>query len=365
MKLTIQKEKFLTELVRASAFCSDKINANNALRGVYIETKDDSLVFRATDLNKHYYGCLHTGEKTEKTAVVLEVRTMVEFLQLLQDKDVSLVFQEGAVVLSQGTKTGTFSAQKANDFPLPPKIKTENKVKDSKSLLEQTERVLFSASRDETRPILTGVNIFSDEETRAVVSTDGFRLSLYTKSDEERVPNSIVPSPFLRTVLKQTSPQKATVYFSEEEKTILVEEGETKYFSRLLEGAFPPYKKVLPTEHTTHVEVDKEELQRNVKLISIFAREQSNVVVFEISKNGLLVRPKRQEEGVNKATLEVVFEGDNITIAFNYKYVLDFLQNATEKTITIDLLRPDAPVVFREQSNKDFIHVIMPVRIQE
>ncbi|MCA9371843.1 DNA polymerase III subunit beta [Candidatus Woesebacteria bacterium] len=365
MTLNIQKDTLIEKLTQASLFSSEKINTNTALRGVLLEFKGKTMQILATDLNRYFESSMPLPEETKQKKIIITTRKLLEFLQLLPSGEITISFQESTLVIKQGTKKGSFPIEQTQDFPYPPSFKKAKKLKEPQNLFEDATTVLFSASKDDTRPILTGVYVSIEEKERTVVTTDGFRLSLSQQETEEKEQQLIIPASFIRDVIKNIDIKKTTTYYLEEEKMICVEYKNTKYYSRLIEGTFPQYERVLPTEKEATIEINKEELERNVKIISIFARDYSNVIVFCFEKDKLLLRPKKQGNKENSIEMEAKQKGNEITIAFNYKYILDFLNNTKGEFITIDLLRSDAPVVFKDKKQPHLTHIIMPVRIQE
>jgi DNA polymerase-3 subunit beta len=104
---------------------------------------------------------------------------------------------------------------------------------------------------------------------------------------------------------------------------------------------------------------------RNIKLISVFARDHSSIVLCRFNNGELVITPKTDGKEDNSTSQEIQMTGEEQKVAFNYKFVLEFLNNVDAKKIIIEILRPDAPVVFKQEGSPDFIHIIMPVRIQE
>jgi DNA polymerase-3 subunit beta len=100
-------------------------------------------------------------------------------------------------------------------------------------------------------------------------------------------------------------------------------------------------------------------------MISIFAREYSNVIMYDFTEKGLILSPKKEANAENTTTQDITFEGEPMKVAFNYKYVVDFLNHVDADELIVELLRPEAPVVFKTPGNDSFMHIIMPVRIQE
>ena len=166
-------------------------------------------------------------------------------------------------------------------------------------------------------------------------------------------------------MLKEAKNEKEIfLYYSEKEKTILFTVGQKEFYSRLIEGDFPPFEKVIPSESKTKITVDREELLQKVRLVSVFARDYSNIIICEVKKDGIHISPK-VDGGIEGSTAFQDAEVDGIEqkIAFNFRFVNDFLSTVRAKKIIIEILRPDAPVVFKEEGKTNFIHIIMPIRI--
>jgi len=367
IKIFLEKDVFLEKIETASRFTSSKLSTTSILQGILIEGKEKVINFFSTDLSLFYHGLIKNEEGTGDFKIIIEPRKIIEFLSLLDEDKVEVEIKEKTIKISQRDKKGEFSLIKPEEFPLPPKIKIRETKVDFKKLAEKLPLVLFSTAKDESRPVLTGVNFIEYNGKNNMVSTDGFRLSLVMNSELEEAQKMLVPADFLSEVLRQAKQDK-NIFFgsSEEEKTVCFQIGEDSFFSRLIEGEFPPFEKVIPTDKKTTAIVEKEEFIKNVKLISIFARDLSNIIICRFSKEGLLIRPKTSEGlSENSTKQEAEIEGEEQRVAFNYKFVLDFLENIKEERVVVEVLRPDAPIVFKGEKNKDFLHIIMPVRIQE
>lgn len=366
-KIFLKKDVLLEKIDIASRFTSSKLNTTSILQGILIEGREKQIDFFSTDLSLFYHGLIINEKEVGEFKIIIEPRKIIEFLSLLDNNEIEVEAGEKTIKISQGDKRGEFPLIKPEEFPLPPKIKVKETKIDPKKLAEKLPLVLFSTAKDESRPVLTGVNFTEHNGKSSMVSTDGFRLSLVASPDLEDVQKMLVPADFLNEILRQTK-QNENIYFgySKEEKAVCFQAGKDVFFSRLIEGEFPPFEKVIPTDKKTTVIVEKEEFVKNVKLISIFARDLSNIIVCRFSKEGLLIRPKTSEGlSDNSTKQEAETEGEEQQVAFNYKFILDFLENVKEERVIIEILRPDAPIVFKGEKNKDFLHIIMPVRIQE
>ncbi|MFA5136044.1 MAG: DNA polymerase III subunit beta [Patescibacteria group bacterium] len=365
MKTKVKKQVLLNKLIIASRFAANRPGLSDILQGVLFQGDGKTLEIISTNLSSYYKTSIPfiSGQNVR---AVIDIKRVVEFLGLLEKEDVDIEIEERSIRLTQDKTTGTFPLTKKEDFPVPPQIQANGQDINPSFFLKNLPLVLFSASRDETRPALNGVNFVDMEDSLGIVSTDGFRMSLLKIKKENDFPSTLIPSGFLSELLKHMKTEEPITYiFSIEEKTVLFKIGEDSFYTRLIEGEFPPFEKVIPAEKKTTVVVDSSELQTKIKLVSIFARDASNIVVCEFGKRGLILRPKTEGGKENRTHLDIEIEGEEQTIAFNSRFILDFLNNTPEKTTEIELLRADAPVVFKMKGRKDFIHIIMPVRIQE
>lgn len=365
MKTTIQKGIFLEKLNTASRFTSSKLGTNETLQGVLLKGNKEALHIYSTNLGSYYH--TQIPFKTEEDVhVVIDTKKIIEFLSLLDKEELEVEIEKNSIRLIQGKTIGTFPYINQEDFPLPVEIKEKGQTIKASFFLKYLPLVLFSASKDESRPALNGVNFVDMDSEMGVVSTDGFRLSLFKTKKDEAVGPMLIPSGFLYEVLKyMKSEESVTFFYSQQEKLVLFRVGDNDFYTRLIDGEFPPFERVVPSEKKTTVLVDRDELLTKIKLVSIFAREASNIVVCDFTKKGLIMRPKTEGGKENLTQLDISLEGEEQTVAFNYRFILDFLNNMPDKKIEIEILRSDAPVVFKIEKKKDFIHIIMPVRIQE
>ncbi len=365
MKLSIQKEILLEKLVSASHFTSSRLSSLALLQGVYVKKQGKDIHLYSTNLNSYYHTVLKSDDQGDLELVV-EPKKIIEFISLLQPGKIEIEVKGKEIIITQQRTRGEFPLMDAKDFPLPPVVKEKPQKIKADFLLKNLPLILFSASTDDARPVLTGVDISVRENDLLMVTTDGFRLSLLKLKKEIDLPSAIIPSGFLAELISflknkdeislQYSPREKIMYFSVDENDL---------YTRIIEGEYPPFEKVIPIEKKTTIETDREELLKNIKLISIFARDISNIVIFNITKEGIQIQPKTEVGEKDVTFQDARVEGEAQRIAFNYKFIIEFLNHLESKKLIIELLRSDAPAVFKSGNNQNFIHIIMPVRIQE
>jgi len=365
MKILLQKNGFLEKIELSSRFTSSKLSSSTSLQGVCLVGEGKNIHFYSTDLNYYYHSTLK-NENNNKFKIIIEPKKIIEFLSLLPETKIEIEIKEKAIVITQGKIKGQFPLFSDTDFPFPPK-KTEEKQKIKTSFFKESlPFLLFAVSNDETRPVLTGINFVTDDENLQLVATDGFRLSLLTLKKDLPFSSMIIPAGFLANTQRFIS-QETEIEFSylKDEKLLSFFIGNNDIYARMIEGEYPPFGKVIPTEKKTTITIDADEFLRSVKLVSVFSKEFSNIIIMEVEKDSVKFIPKVGQGEEDVVYQDAKIEGETQKIAFNYKYLIDFLNHAPKKKIIIELLRSDTPAVFKIEGVDNFFHIIMPVRIQE
>ncbi len=365
MKINVSRDLLMDKLNLTSRFTSNKLSSATALQGVLFKGSGDTIHMYATNLNAYIHTTIKTKVESE-FQMVIEPKKIIEFLHFLTPGDVTFELKEKLITITKEKTKGNFPLMEQDEFPMPPELTEKEQSLDSSFLTKNIPMVLFTASQDESRPVLTGVNFTHIEDDLVIVSTDGFRLSIMKEKHHDNIPSMIIPADFLQEIIRNLKGQKEVLFtFSEKEKIVRFTLGEDSYYSRIIEGSFPEFQKVIPVEYKTKATVEVQEMLRNIKLISVFARDYSNVVICDFKPDGLYIKPKREDGDENTAFIDVKVDGDEQKVAFNFKFLIDFLSHVEGEEIDIEILRPDSPVIFRPKSNPSFFHIIMPVRIQQ
>jgi len=205
------------------------------------------------------------------------------------------------------------------------------------------------------------------------VATDGFRLSLKTikTSTPINLPGQekltlLIPSKSLIEIVKLAKNTKVLkIGLTTDGHQIVFVLDDTEIISRLIDGEYPDYGRIIPDSYSTKIYLNKDEFSQAIKIASVFARESANVVRFNIKSDKIELTANAPQIGQNKAVIDARIEGEALDIAFNYKFVSDFLGVCKGKEILIQLNESLTPGFFQDQSNPELTHIIMPVRLQD
>lgn len=375
MKVSVLQENLQKGVSLVERFVASKTELP-VLSNVLLEAKEGHFTMRATNLNTGIRFRVG-GKVVEEGAVTVPAKVLGEFVGALLPGKVDLDASQDELKVLSGTFSATFQGIGAGEFPEFPKKGSQKAGEVDMALLERVvEKVSFAASSDDSRPVLTGV-LWDLKTKKRLVATDGYRLSLLNLEEggvtlsgiEETL---LLPAQALREAVRvfdEVEGKNVEVYLSQEQKQVFFEMGDVEIVLRLLEGEFPDYNSIIPKQSELEVVLQKDELLRAVKLAAIFARESANIVRWTFSKQGLVVSANSAQLGKSSTTVSIEgVVGSEKQIAFNSRYLLDFLSKVGEESIQFgmsDALQPGVFTEFLEGKKKGLVHVIMPVRVQD
>lgn len=365
MKLSVVKDTFAKSLNLASRFASHRAQLP-ILSNFKLEAKGSKLTITATNLEMSI--SLAIGAQVEEEGqIAVPAKTLNELISSIKSQNVSLETKEEILIIKTEKSKSRLMCINASEFPeVSNKLAGEKFEISTSNLNLGLSKTLFSVSVDESRPILTGVLMVLKKTAIRFVSTDGFRLSLLdTKLDRgESSLKFILPKNILIELIKIIEGTETVSFaFDKETNQVIFQIEDIIVSSRIIQGDFPDYEKIIPAEFTTKILSDKEELMEILKLSSIFARESANVVKMAITDSSLSFNSESQTSGAGESKMEIKKEGENIEIAYNCKFLEDFLNSVKGENIEIDLNDPNSPGLFKDPSLPTLLHIIMPVKI--
>jgi DNA polymerase-3 subunit beta len=367
MEIEILQENLNKALTTASRFVSPRAQLP-VLANIYLKAAKGKLLICSTNLEISI--SIFVGAKTKKEGeITVPAKALTEVVSNLLPGNISLKSEKEQVKIEAQGSSLTLSGMNALDFPsVPQKMGEKNAiVLPKEEFLIALNQVLFATSVDETRPTLTGVLFLFQKGLLIMVSTDGFRLSQkkVPLKSVKGVSKAILPKSALIEVLR-TAGEDDDIFFSYGEKENQATFGFSDAFlsSRVLEGEFPDFEKIMPKTQPLKIELDKEDFLRAVKLASIFARDSANIVKISVQKASVKVFAESSQSGSQETEVEAKVEGETTEIAFNYRFLEELLRALKGDTVKVSLSGPNSPGTFTDPKDPDFIHLIMPVKIQ-
>ncbi len=335
---------------------------------VLINAVEKKLTFSATDLDISVTSNI-TGEIESEGAIAAPARKITEIVKSLTGDDVVFETRGENLTIICGRSRFDINGRSAEEFPKLPKQKSESSFTIDIGLLEKMiQKTTYAVSTDLTRPALCGVLWKLGPDGMTMVSTDGHRLAkLQIKKDMGSMEDAdvIIPPKALST-LRNFSGGEDEAKVNLAENSLSFNMKGVVVFSRLLEGPFPDFTKVIPTGNKKKMVVSTEELMAATKRVSILSDSLTHLVVFSLQKGKLLLNVTTKEVGGAKEEIDAEYSEDPMEIGYNANYIQDIMRTMESDRVVFHLDRPDnAGMIVPESEDKDYDHIciIMPLRI--
>jgi len=374
MKFSILQENLNKGLNTTNRFIVSRAQLP-ILNNILIKTDQGRVKLSATNLEIGIN--LWLGAKIQKEGeICVPAKILTEYITSLPPQKINLENKKNLLEVNSDSYNANFITLPSVEFPIIPTLKNKPEISLSlKDLSKSISQVAFASTQDEGRPALTGVLIKTTKDGLILVATDGYRLSLKEikgiKGLEKLSKHKeiLIPSRALIEVGKIIGENKEDndlgMSISKENNQVIFSTPNVEVISRLIEGKFPDFERIIPNKNTTKITVDTESFFQAVKSASIFARESSNIIQFEINNSQMEIISNSPQVGENKIKLEVKTEGKGGKIAFNSRYLLDLLNNLNSELLTFEMSSSLNPGVFKPADDKSYLHIIMPIRVQE
>ena len=362
MKISISLDRFKKGLGIVERIVASK-STLPILNNVLIKAEDSQVVLSATDLEMgvNYY----LGGKVETPgSITVPGRVLGNFINSLNDDKISLEEKNNVLHAKTERSEASLNGMSADDFPTVPKIEGKEILNINSQVLKAAiNEVAFSASLDESRPILTGVYFVISNNLLKMVATDSYRLSEKTiKVNTTENLSFIIP---IKTIYElqrmMTLSEDVKIIISENQIMFILTDLEL--ISRIIEGEYPDYEQIVPKAFKTTAILNTGELASNIKSASFFARENANNVKLLFKPNSLEVEAMSSQLGNFKSNLTGQITGEENEISFNTKYLLDVLDKINTEEVSLELVGKLNPGVIKPVSkDANVMYIIMPLR---
>lgn len=367
MEALVLQEDLLKGIASVSRFVSSRAQLP-VLSNILIHASGNKIRLAATNLEMGISVLI--GAKVEKEgAITIPAKIIGDLVSNLPAGKISLKEKESQLSLKGSAFLVSLNGISASEFPeVPEKISQKDFSLPQEVLTLLNRKVSFAASKDESRPKLTGVLLIFDKDRLRAVATDGFRLSCkdieISKTGSQTKERLLIPARMLEELAKVIGSGEEDIEVSMKEKQILFANSSLVLTGRILEGEFPDFEKIIPKGNQYWANVDKNDLARAVKVAGVLGKEAASVIKLRIEKDKIVIFSESSEYGREETQIDAKTQGEGIEVAFNYKYLLDFLASVDGGSITIETNGSASPGVFRDNKDESYLHLIMPVRLQ-
>ncbi|MBW6441322.1 DNA polymerase III subunit beta [Patescibacteria group bacterium] len=339
------------------------------LSNVLIEIEKGRIKLSATNLETAI--TTYVGASIEEEgSITVPAKLLKDFITNLSPGTINSQVKDDIFIINSKTTKSKFNGSSPKDFPELPEFpkKTKNLKIEPDLLNEIVGVVAFASGMDTSRPIFTGIYMDYSKDKLTITSTDGFRLSEKTVKMKGEIEDFkvVIPAKTLVEVARIFSSSQEPIEFTlnQNENLALFKSEDTVIATRILDGDYPDYKKIIPGEHIVKANFVASEFTEAVRLTDIFAKEGNSTIKIRFDPEGKIkITSLSEETGQHESNLSAEIEGELVEIAFNSKYLLDFLTNIKSEKIDFSSNGNISPCTFNPDSQKDFVHIIMPMQI--
>ncbi len=370
MELVVRKNDLLRELQLFQGIVERK-NTIPILANVLLEAKGDQVKFLATDLEVALRSACQAAV-AKSGSLTLPAKKLYEIVKSLPDTEIRIAEEKGGVKVAADRFDSRMQTLPREDFPtLPEAGRSEVERLSRAALKEMVAKTQFAITGEDTRYFLNGALLVLRSDSMSLVATDGHRLALVTtkregkagKDAEEARP--ILPKKTLGELARLLIEGEGDVRFERGENHLFFDVGGRMLISRMIDGQFPAYERVIPKGNDKHIEFEHDRLTNAVKRVAILSNERSRAVRFQIEKGAVDVSSSSPEFGEARETLPVEYSGQPMQICFNAQYVLDFLAAVTTDIVALELKDEVSQAMMAPVGAEgyEYTYVIMPMRV--
>jgi len=365
MNITCTKENLLEGLTRVS-HVAGKNTTLPILSNVLVKTEGGGITLITTNLETGMRATVR-GKVEGKGEITVPAGILTEYVSLLPNGVVKLETEGDVLNVQMKSRTTKVKGMSADEFPVLPEVEKGVEVAVDGALLKQAiAQVGFAVAGDTARPEISGVYMHFSGDTCTLVATDSYRLSERVVPLTETLKEDtsiIVPVRTLQELTRVLQDDAVKIITSESQIRFMMREVEI--VSRLIEGRYPDYQQIIPTESSTTIEIGVEEFLQAVRSVSIFCKSGINDVSLTVQaeKNQLVVQATNTQIGESTAVLNVKrVSGTDLTIVFNYRYLMDGLQAFGEPAVQLKLLDQGNPGILAPKEGDYFLYLLMPIK---
>jgi DNA polymerase-3 subunit beta len=367
MKATIERAVLLKSLGHVQSVV-ERRNTIPILSNVLMEAREDgSLRLMATDLDLQVDESV-PANVTQPGAITVSAHTFFDIVRKLPEgSQVELTAAEGKMQVVAGRSRFNLSTLPRDDFPVIAEGDLPTRFELPAATLRQiTEKTRFAISSEETRYYLMGIFFHVVDEQLRAAATDGHRLARVTiarPDGAEEMPDVIVPRKAVNELYRLLEELEGTVEISLSATKIRFGLGSAVLTSKLIDGTFPDYNRVIPTGNDKLLKLDPKSFSAGVDRVSTIASEKTRAVKMSVDRDKVTLSVTSPENGVATEEVPADYGADGLEIGFNAKYLLDILGEIDGDIVEVHLADAAAPTLLRENDKSNALYVLMPMRV--
>ena len=363
LRITVSKNELAAKLAVVARGVSSRTTVL-VLGGIQLRAEGSQLHLAATDMEVSLRASVDAQVGAEGT-VVVPGRLLLDIARSLSDGEVSLEHHpdEAVVVVAAGGATYRLHTYSSEDFPRLPEVDTGAlHTIDRDALVETVARVGRSASRDESRPVLTGILVRFEPGKIVMAATDSYRLAVKETPVTGTLPEleAIIPARALQELARIATGADEVQLGMQENHVVFGADG-TWLTTRRIDGQFPNYRQLLPEQFEYELPLPREEVLEVVRRVSLMAQRNSPLRL-RFAEGELTVSAITQDVGEARESVPAPFTGDAMEIGFNAEFLRDGLESVDSETIKFKLISPLRPAVLEGDAD-DYVYLIMPIRL--
>ncbi|MDQ3378895.1 MAG: DNA polymerase III subunit beta [Actinomycetota bacterium] len=339
--------------------------AVQVLSGILLRGEEGRLTLASTDMEISLRASI-AGDISGEGAVVVPGRLLTDLARLLPDDKVTLAYEEGENVLSitSGSHASRLNTYSAEDFPRLPPVDISLHTIAAPTLLATIEKVARAASRDESRPVLTGILVRFEGNQLIMAATDSYRLAVKETQLEEIGPelDAIIPARALQELARLAGGANE-VQLGVHENHVIFNAGDVWLTSRRIDGQFPNYKQLLPETFEAEITTPREPLLEVIRRAGVLAQRNAPLRL-RFAEGELAVSAQTQDVGEAHESIQIDYAGDPLEIGFNPDFLRDGLEAVSGETVQLKLINPLRPGLL-VSPNESFSYLIMPIRLPD
>ncbi len=363
MKFRCERDTLIAALSKAGRAVTTKAGPVAGLSGVLLDLSGDSLAVTGSDVDLTIAARV-TVSGTENGTALVQARLLTDVVRALDLGAVEVELADQTLRVCAGRSEFSLRTMPPGDFPRIPLLGEATATVDGPSLVSGLRQVIPAASHDESRPVLTGALLMSRGSGLRVVATDSYRLA---QRDLESVAMDVgekgvlVPARALDEVARLVVGD-VRVGVQLDERTVLFEVGDTRLSARLINGDFPSYEGLIPTDHPNRLVTDRKLLLDAIRRVRLLAPAQRSMRV-RMQADSLTLSATAQDVGEATEEVSAVYDGEELLIAFNAEYLHDGVEVLDSDEILLLTADSLKPALLQSPDTDDFVYVLMPLRV--